>query len=446
MGLISDLLGNKHEAEKQLKDISCSYEEGSPLGLLEKSLCYILVDKALLNCILTLDKVLMEGKLPDQELNSQLNTGHKLFSEFGQALNEKREFVKLSEELRRKEKVVDTMRNQIRELSSEKLKLENDNKGLVEKSRSWKLKSEDLEMRNAVIDSDRERLKEKVLFLEESTTGLESSMEHLRHQLQTLEHKDDASRYENELLKGKLQAYSEEMKRGVENGPTRKQTGVKDLLTNYCGDSKTMVDRLETLLSDNQDFRKKIESLETDDYERRENMTALTRAHQKTMQQKNEEIRVLMQQNGKLMDDLDTRSAEIALLKEQTVELQKRVGKGLNKFDEQDGYAENILPLNGVFVDRDLQQIKELSYRAKSSENRVEEYSTLLDELAKRKEILVNKLEMVGAVTVIKNDFDVPDGYTEAIDSVLRSQSSLIEKGDVWVATVQQRCKSRSGG
>jgi hypothetical protein len=94
--------------------------------------------------------------------------------------------------------------------------------------------------------------------------------------------------------------------------------------------------------------------------------------------------------------------------------------------------------LDGVLVDRELQQIQELSHRAKTSEHQVEEYTTLLEELAKRKTILVNKLEMVGAVTVVKNDFDIPDGYTEAIDGVLRSQSSLIEKGNVHMYCIYQ--------
>lgn len=443
LGLISDLLRNKHEAEKQLKGMSCSYEEGNPLSVLEKSLCYVLVDKALLNCLLILDKALMEGKLTDSDLNLQFTTvssGQKLVSEFSQALNEKRQFIELSDELRRKETLVDKMRTQIRELSSEKLRLENENKSLEGKSRLWQLKSEDEEMRNSVVDSDRKRLKEKVLFLEESMSGLQSSTEHLRQQLQTLEQNDDASRRENKLLKDKLQNYSEEMKRGNEVG--NRKTGSSRSSTN-CGnfDSNNMATKIDSLLDENQELRNKIETLETDDYELREKLTTLTHAHKGAIQQKDQEIRKLKEQSRTLVEDLDTRLTEMILLKAQVVELQES-GSSLNnqagtKFDCPDG-IENSSPLDGVLVDRELQQIQELSHRAKTSEHQVEEYTTLLEELAKRKTILVNKLEMVGAVTVVKNDFDIPDGYTEAIDGVLRSQSSLIEKGNVHMYCIYQ--------
>lgn len=443
LGLISDLLRNKHEAEKQLKGMSCSYEEGNPLSVLEKSLCYVLVDKALLNCLLILDKALMEGKLTDSDLNLQFTTvssGQKLVSEFSQALNEKRQFIELSDELRRKETLVDKMRTQIRELSSEKLRLENENKSLEGKSRLWQLKSEDEEMRNSVVDSDRKRLKEKVLFLEESMSGLQSSTEHLRQQLQTLEQNDDASRRENKLLKDKLQNYSEEMKRGNEVG--NRKTGSSRSSTN-CGnfDSNNMATKIDSLLDENQELRNKIETLETDDYELREKLTTLTHAHKGAIQQKDQEIRKLKEQSRALVEDLDTRLTEMILLKAQVVELQES-GSSLNnqagtKFDCPDG-IENSSPLDGVLVDRELQQIQELSHRAKTSEHQVEEYTTLLEELAKRKTILVNKLEMVGAVTVVKNDFDIPDGYTEAIDGVLRSQSSLIEKGNVHMYCIYQ--------
>ena len=445
LGLISDLLRNKHEAEKQLKGMSCSYEEGNPLSVLEKSLCYVLVDKALLNCLLILDKALMEGKLTDRDLNLQFTTvssGQKLVSEFSQALNEKRQFIELSDELRRKETLVDKMRTQIRELSSEKLRLENENKSLEGKSRLWQLKSEDEEMRNSVVDSDRKRLKEKVLFLEESMSGLQSSTEHLRQQLQTLEQNDDASRRENKLLKDKLQNYSEEMKRGNEVGNRSGETGSSRSSTN-CGnfDSNNMAAKIDSLLDENQELRNKIETLETDDYELREKLTTLTHAHKGAIQQKDQEIRKLKEQSRTLMEDLDTRLTEMILLKAQVVELQES-GSSLNnqagtKFDCPDG-IENSSPLDGVLVDRELQQIQELSHRAKTSEHQVEEYTTLLEELAKRKTILVNKLEMVGAVTVVKNDFDIPDGYTEAIDGVLRSQSSLIEKGNVHMYCIYQ--------
>ena len=443
LGLISDLLRNKHEAEKQLKGMSCSYEEGNPLSVLEKSLCYVLVDKALLNCLLILDKALMEGKLTDSDLNLQFTTvssGQKLVSEFSQALNEKRQFIELSDELRRKETLVDKMRTQIRELSSEKLRLENENKSLEGKSRLWQLKSEDEEMRNSVVDSDRKRLKEKVLFLEESMSGLQSSTEHLRQQLQTLEQNDDASRRENKLLKDKLQNYSEEMKRGNEVG--NRKTGSSRSSTN-CGnfDSNNMATKIDSLLDENQELRNKIETLETDDYELREKLTTLTHAHKGAIQQKDQEIRKLKEQSRTLVEDLDTRLTEMILLKAQVVELQES-GSSLNNqagttFDCPDG-IENSSPLDGVLVDRELQQIQELSHRAKTSEHQVEEYTTLLEELAKRKTILVNKLEMVGAVTVVKNDFDIPDGYTEAIDGVLRSQSSLIEKGNVHMYCIYQ--------
>ena len=445
LGLISDLLRNKHEAEKQLKGMSCSYEEGNPLSVLEKSLCYVLVDKALLNCLLILDKALMEGKLTDSDLNLQFTTvssGQKLVSEFSQALNEKRQFIELSDELRRKETLVDKMRTQIRELSSEKLRLENENKSLEGKSRLWQLKSEDEEMRNSVVDSDRKRLKEKVLFLEESMSGLQSSTEHLRQQLQTLEQNDDASRRENKLLKDKLQNYSEEMKRGNEVGNRSGETGSSRSSTN-CGnsDSNNMAAKIDSLLDENQELRNKIETLETDDYELREKLTTLTHAHKGAIQQKDQEIRKLKEQSRTLVEDLDTRLTEMILLKAQVVELQES-GSSLNnqagtKFDCPDG-IENSSPLDGVLVDRELQQIQELSHRAKTSEHQVEEYTTLLEELAKRKTILVNKLEMVGAVTVVKNDFDIPDGYTEAIDGVLRSQSSLIEKGNVHMYCIYQ--------
>lgn len=453
LGLISDLLRNKHEAEKQLKGMSCSYEEGNPLSVLEKSLCYVLVDKALLNCLLILDKALMEGKLTDSDLNLQFTTvssGQKLVSEFSQALNEKRQFIELSDELRRKETLVDKMRTQIRELSSEKLRLENENKSLEGKSRLWQLKSEDEEMRNSVVDSDRKRLKEKVLFLEESMSGLQSSTEHLRQQLQTLEQNDDASRRENKLLKHKLQNYSEEMKRGNEVGNRSGETGSSRSSTN-CGnfDSNNMAAKIDSLLDDNQELRNKIETLETDDYELREKLTTLTHAHKGAIQQKDQEIRKLKEQSRTLVEDLDTRLTEMILLKAQVVELQES-GSSLNNqagttFDCPDG-IENSSPLDGVLVDRELQQIQELSHRAKTSEHQVEEYTTLLEELAKRKTILVNKLEMVGAVTVVKNDFDIPDGYTEAIDGVLRSQSSLIEKGNVHMYCIYQGFTSSANG
>ena len=434
MGLISDLLRNKHEAEKQLKEMSCSYDEGNPLSVLEKSLCYVLVDKALLNCLLILDKALMEGKLTDKELSLQftsVSSGQKLVSEFSQALNDKRQFIQLSDELRRKEALVDKMRIQIRELLSEKLRLENENKSLEEKSRLWQLKSEDAEMKNSVIDSDRKRLKEKVAFLEESTNGLQSSTEHLRHQLQTLEQKDDASRQENKLLKKKLQIYSDDMNRG---GDVRNR--------NKKMDPDNMPAKIDSLLNENQKLRHKIETLETGNFELREMLTTLTDANKGTIEQKNMEIQDLEEQRSTLGEDLDTRLTEIVLLKAQVVELQNK-GNALlqtdmtndsknlagTALDGPDGVTGNALHLNGVLADRELQQIQELSHRAKTSEGRVEEYTALLEELTKRKEILVNKLEMVGAVTVIKNDCDVPDGYKEAIDGVLRWQSSLIEKG-----------------
>ena len=445
LALISDLLRNKHETEKQLKEMSCPYDEGNPLSALEKSLCYVLVDKALLNCLLILDKALMEGKLTDRELNLTCTTassGHKLVSEFSQALSEKRQFLELRDELKQKEALVDKMRAQIRELSSEKLRLENENQSLEEKSRLWQLKSEDGEMRNSVIDSDRKRLKEKVLFLEESMSGLQSSAKHLRQQLQTLEQKDDASRQENELLKEKLQSYSDEMKRGVEfvkgnakPGEKRSNSGQNE--SEYPDDLEAKID---SLLNENLKLRNKVEKLDTDEYELREKLTTMTHAHREAIRQKNEELRVLREQHRNLGDDLDERLTEIVLLKAKVVELQNK-GSALElDADNQprslvDGTTEDsldeVLPLNGVLADGELQRMQELSHRAKTSEDRVEEYATLLEELAKRKEILVNKLEMVGAVTVIRNDFDVPDGYTEAIDGVLRSQSSLIEKGKV---------------
>ena len=433
LGLISNLLRNKHETEKQLKDMSSSYDEGNPLSVLEKSLCYVLVDKALLNCLLILDKALMEGKLTDRELNLQFSTvpsGQKLVSEFSQALNEKRQFVELSDELRRKETLVDKMRTQIRELSSEKLRLENENKSFEEKSRLWKLKSEDEEMRNSVIDSDRKRLKEKVLFLEESMNGLQSSTEHLRQQLQTLEQNDDASRQENKLLKEKLQNYSDEMKREIDVANGEKSSTHSNSSTNSDNlDPTDMAAKIESLLNENQELRNKLETLETDDYELREKSTTLTHAHKQAIQQKNEEIRVLKEENRTLSEDFDTHLTEIVLLQAQVVELQETGNavqadlKGVNNQTTHDSP-------DGVWVDREFQQFQELSHRVKTSEHRVEEYTTLLEELAKRKEILVNKLEMAGAVTVIKNDYDVPDGYTEAMDGILRSQSSLIEKGN----------------
>ena len=429
MGLISDLLRNKHEAEKQLKEMSCLYDEGNLLSVLEKSLCYVLVDKALLNCLLILDKALMEGKLTEKELSLQFSTdspGQKLVSEFSQALNDKRQFIQFSDELGRKEALIDKMRIQIRELLSEKLRLENENTSLEEKSRLWQLKSEDAEMRNSVIDSDRKRLKEKVVFLEESTNGLQSSTEHLRQQLQTLEQKDDASRQENKLLKKKLQIYSDDMSRGADVGNGNGKTVGKQ--SNL--DPNNMAAKIDSLLNENQKLRNRVETLETGNFELQEMLTKMTDTNKETIEQKDVEIRDLEEQRRTLGEDLDTRLTEIVLLKAQVVELQKKTSTLLQTdMDGPDGVAENALPLNGVLADRELQQIKELSHRAKTSEDRVEEYTALLEELTKRKEILVNKLEMVGAVTVIKNDYDVPDGYTEAIDGVLRWQSSLIEKG-----------------
>ena len=435
------MLRNKQEAEKQLKVMSGSNEEENPLSVLEKSLCYVLVDKALLNCLLILDKALMEGKLTDRELNLQFNTvssEQKLVSEFSQALNDKRQFVELSDELRRKEMLVDKMRTQIRELSSEKLRLESENKSLEEKCRLWQLKSEDEELRNSVIDSDRKRLKEKVLFLEESMNGLQSSTQHLRRQLQTLEQKDDVSRQENKLLKKKLQNYSEEMKQDA--GRRHEETGSKQTnspTTSGEINSRNMqADNIDTLVKENEELHSKVETLATDDYELRENFATLSHAHNEAIQLKDEEIQVLKEQKRTLEDDLDTRLTEIVLLKAQVVELQRNLSNAQKSSDNQGTcdipsglQVESSVALNEALVDKDLQQIKELSRRVKTSEERVEEYTALLDELSKRKDILVSTLEMVGAVTVIKNECDVPDGYTEAIDGVLRSQSSLIEKG-----------------
>jgi chromosome segregation ATPase len=413
------LLRNKHEAEKQLKDMSSSEDGGSPLSALEKSLCYVLVDKALLNCLLILDKALMDGKLTDSELSLQFSTvpsGQKLVSEFSQALNEKRQFIELSDELKRREILVDKMRTQIRELSSEKMRLENENKSFEEKSRLWQLKSEDEEMRNSVIDSDRKRLKEKVLFLEESMSGLQSSTEHLRQQLQTLEHNEDASRQENEVLKEKLQNYSDEMKRDVQNATHLSST-------TSSGNSKNMAAKIDSLLKENEELRNKITALETEDYELREKSISVTYAHKQAIQQKIEEIRLVEEQNRTLGEDLDTHLTEILLLKAQVVELQESISQGnLKNLQNQVGSTHDNT--DGVWFQK-------LSHRAETSEHRVEEYAILLEELAKRKGILVSKLEMVGAVTVIKNDCDVPDGYTEAIDGVLRTQTTLIEKGNV---------------
>ncbi|XP_028391131.1 sporulation-specific protein 15-like isoform X2 [Dendronephthya gigantea] len=435
LGLISDLLRNKHETEKQLKELSCTNDDKNPLSELEKSLCYVLVDKALLNCLLVLDKALMEGKLTDCELNVQCGTtpsGPRLVSEFSQALNDKRQFLELNEELKRKDALVHKMRTQIRELSSEKLRLEGENKSLVEKSRLWQLKSEDEEMRNSVIDSDRQRLKEKVLFLEESMKGLQSSTEHLRQQLQTLEQEDDASRQENKLLKEKLHCYSEKAK---QDGDRSRETGGENPSSSTTGgklyDPNLTTDKMDSLLNENLKLRNRIETLEAGDCELREKLTSLTRAHKEGIRRKNDELQVLEEQNRTLQDDLDTRLTEIVLLKAQVVEMQKT---GCSKHEthavaNQNGIAENLSSFNGILADRELQQIQELSHRAKTSEHRLEEYTALLEDLTKRKQILVNKLEMVGAVTVIKNECDVPDGYTEAIDGLLRSQSSLIEKG-----------------
>ena len=407
--------------------MSSSHDEGSPLSVLEKSLCYVLVDKALLNCLLILDKALMDGKLTDSELSLQLSTvpsGQKLVSEFSQALNEKRQFIELSDELRQREILADKMRTQIRELSSEKLRLENENKSFEEKSRLWQLKSEDEEMRNSVIDSDRKRLKEKILYLEESMSGLQSSTEHLRQQLQTLEQNGDAMRQENQLLKEKIsQNYSDEIKRELDVGNRNEETGSTHSTKN--DNSKRMTARNDSSLNENRELRNIIETLETEEYEPREKSATLTYLHEQAIQQKNEEIQILKEQNRTLEEDVDTRSTEILLLKAQIVELQQKTALDKNVKNQVGSTLDST---DGIWVDRKLQK---LSHRVETSEHRVQEYTTLLEDLAKRKEILVNKLEMVGAVTVIKNDYDVPDGYTEAIDGVVRSQTSLIEKGNV---------------
>lgn len=410
--LISNLLCNTHDDdEEKLNKLSCSsVDDGEkPSSSLERSLCYILVDKALLNCLLILDKAIMEDKLSDRGKIQAHKTlpGEKLVAEFARAINENRQFLEKLNELKRNELLVDRMRTQIRQLSSEKSMLENENKGLKEKIRLWKRKSEDEKSRNSIIESERQRLKEKVLFLEESMKGLQSSTEHLRRQLQA----QDKLKHDNNFVNDELD--SGEMSSFVESNP------------DLSGDKLTS--KMNALMKENQLLKYKIEEIETDDYESKERLTDLADHHAKTLQKKDDEIQMLLEKNQRITEDLETSLTDVLLLKSKNFQLQQL---GCSATDKKE-LLDRALEDSGlrVLADKETEKIQELTHRVEETEASLQANKAFLQELSKRKTILVDKLEMAGAVVVIKNDFDVPDGYTVAVDALIRSQSSLIEKG-----------------
>lgn len=542
LDLISDVLKHKQEADKQMKAIESSYHEENPLSVLEKSLCYVLVDKALLNCLLLLDKAHMEGKLTDCELELQYRkAGHKALSEFSQAVNENTQFTEMREEMREKEEVIEKMRCQIRELSSDKARLENENKSLEEKSRWWILKSKELEMQNSAIDEERQLLKEKVCFLEESRAELESCTKHLRQQIcqrnkqnwlkgqhqnlppeqeqqmeysavdhkETLKYAGDMSEVPSERLSdsdsrektGKI--CSNNCKTGKEDNMNRKGhsgilnsaevseiqwTGIRKEGSNLSSGKDDMKESIETLRSKNEELRAKVRSLQTTDKELRTKMTTQTNAHDEILRKKNEELHLANEQSKAFEEDLDERLTEIVLLKAKVLELEKKsaiaketvqklrnelclmkegkdktevsntmfrrkkerqqdelssllgqVKTYMNKDVDQSGnigelcanvssLRDEILCLNQGLEEKE-ETVQDLNERVRVSENKQQGMTVFLGDLVLRNQILVSKLEMIGAVKVVRNDFDVPDGYQEAVDGILRSQTSFVEKG-----------------
>lgn len=533
MDLISDLLLHQEEGDQKMTEIEVSSDKENPLSVFEKSLCYVLVDKALLNCLLLLDKAQMEGRLINGDLELQNNaksTGQNLLSVFSQAIQEKRELGETRENKEKKDEVIEKMRCHIRELTSEKLRLENENSSLEEKSRWLTMKSEEVEMQNSVIDQERQLLKEKVSVLDESMAGLQSCTEHLRQQIETLEEQKEDSRNEKNLLKDQLQSLKEEQKQQLGSNSDEKsdeedtssqptiscsastQTSFSftgedvrshekdntELLNSATStvhpndfhkkpessssEKDDMKGSIETLTSENEELRAQLQSLQAADKELRAEMAALTYAHG----ERKDEIQVAKERSKILEQDLDERSTEIVLLQAHVLELKKtnnmaqgtirkmennmhliKEGKDTtdgnntilrrqkerlkkevstllsqtttNNGDEQSDNIEELccnvssLRKHFVFLRKSVEEkgrtVEYLNERATIGDQRIQQMTELLEELAKRNEVLVNKLEMMGAVTVVRNDFDIPDGYQEAVDGILRSQSSTLEKG-----------------